>query len=139
MIRRPPRSTLFPYTTLFRSVARTREAGMSGAATLISIPTPALEAKGLVRRFGALLATDHVSLSLAPGEIHALIGPNGAGKSTLIHLLSGTLAADAGTLVLAGRDVSALNAHQRVAAGPSPSFPITHTLNPAREPGHLVP
>src|SRR5260370_41242706 len=109
MIRRPPRSTLFPYTTLFRSVARTREAGMSGAATLISIPTPALEAKGLVRRFGALLATDHVSLSLAPGEIHALIGPNGAGKSTLIHLLSGTLAADAGTLVLAGRDVSALN------------------------------
>ena len=85
-----------------------------------------LEAKGLVRRFGALLATDHVSLSLAPGEIHALIGPNGAGKSTLIHLLSGTLAADAGTLALAGRDVSALNAHQRVAAGLSRSFQITN-------------
>ena len=99
---------------------------MSGAATPISIPTPALEAKGLVRRFGALLATDHVSLSLAPGEIHALIGPNGAGKSTLIHLLSGTLAADAGTLALAGRDVSALNAHQRVAAGLSRSFQITN-------------
>src|SRR5260370_41931658 len=105
MIRRPPRSTLFPYTTLFRS---------------------ALEAKGLVRRFGALLATDHVSLSLAPGEIHALIGPNGAGKSTLIHLLSGTLAADAGTLVLAGRDVSALNPHPRAAAGPAPALPLNH-------------
>src|SRR5258708_17367728 len=188
MIRRPPRSTLFPYTTLFRSlgrrgrrrrhadaggsaahvdrvlapaagpaaavrgvrcaarpdgpVARTREAGMSGAATLISIPTPALEAKGLVRRFGALLATDHVSLSLAPCEIHALIGPNGAGKSTLIHLLSGTLAADAGTLVLAGRDVSALNPHQRVAAGPFRSFPRTNIFKQASvagKPGPALP
>ena len=58
--------------------------------------THALQARGLVRRFGALVATDNVSLSLEPGEIHALIGPNGAGKSTLIHLLSGTLSADAG-------------------------------------------
>jgi len=119
-------------------VARTREAGMSGAANPISIPTPALEAKGLVRRFGALLATDHVSLSLAPGEIHALIGPNGAGKSTLIHLLSGTLAADAGTLVLAGRDVNALNAHQRVAAGLSRSFQITNIFKQSSVLDNLV-
>jgi len=111
---------------------------MSGAATLISIPTPALEAKGLVRRFGALLATDHVSLSLAPGEIHALIGPNGAGKSTLIHLLSGTLAADAGTLVLAGRDVSALNAHQRVAAGLARAFQITNIFKQSSVLDNLV-
>ncbi|GAB1577478.1 ABC transporter ATP-binding protein [Bordetella petrii] len=87
---------------------------------------PALQASGLVRRFGALLATDHVSLTLAPGEIHALIGPNGAGKSTLIHLLSGTLAADAGRLDLAGADITRLNAHQRVAAGLSRSYQVTN-------------
>lgn len=87
---------------------------------------PVLEATGLVRRFGALLATDHVSLTLLPGEIHALIGPNGAGKSTLIHLLSGTLPADEGRLVLAGVDVTRQNAHQRVAAGLSRSYQITN-------------
>ena len=83
------------------------------AMNAVNSAVPALEARGLVRRFGALVATDQVSLSLAPGEIHALIGPNGAGKSTLIHLLSGTLAADAGTLLLGGRDVTGMNAHQR--------------------------
>jgi len=87
---------------------------------------PALQATGLVRRFGALVATDHVSLTLAPGEIHALIGPNGAGKSTLIHLLSGTLPADEGRLTLGGADISRLNAHQRVAAGLSRSYQITN-------------
>lgn len=89
-------------------------------------PSVTLQATGLVRRFGALLATDHVSLSLVPGEIHALIGPNGAGKSTLIHLLSGTLSADEGTLVIDGTDVTRLNAHQRVAAGLSRSYQITN-------------
>ncbi|OZI77443.1 ABC transporter ATP-binding protein [Bordetella genomosp. 12] len=88
--------------------------------------TAALRATGLVRRFGALLATDNVSLELAPGEIHALIGPNGAGKSTLIHLLSGTLAADAGRLTVGEKDVTALSAHERVASGLSRSYQITN-------------
>lgn len=88
--------------------------------------TPVLRATGLVRRFGALLATDQVSLTLNPGEIHALIGPNGAGKSTLIHLLSGTLAADAGTLHVGDTDVSRMSAHERVANGLSRSYQITN-------------
>ena len=98
----------------------------------------ALQARGLVRRFGALVATDNVSLSLEPGEIHALIGPNGAGKSTLIHLLSGTLAADSGTLEVDGRDVTAMNAHQRVAAGMSRSYQITNIFKQSSVLDNLV-
>ena len=80
----------------------------------------------LVKRFGALVATDHVCLELRSGEIHALIGPNGAGKSTLIHLLSGTMQSDGGSIQLNGRDISAMSAHQRVAAGLSRSYQITN-------------
>ena len=47
------------------------------------------QVEGLVKRFGALLATDHVTLNVEAGEIHALIGPNGAGKSTFFNMVSG--------------------------------------------------
>ncbi|MBZ1350394.1 ABC transporter ATP-binding protein [Alcaligenaceae bacterium LF4-65] len=88
--------------------------------------TVALHAHQLTKRYGALVACDQVSLTVLPGEIHALIGPNGAGKSTLIHLLSGTIAADAGNLQLGDRDVTRLSPHARVAAGLSRSYQITN-------------
>jgi len=47
-----------------------------------------LKVEALVKRYGGLTATDHFSITIAPGEIHAIIGPNGAGKSTLIGQLS---------------------------------------------------
>jgi branched-chain amino acid transport system ATP-binding protein len=87
---------------------------------------PVLVVDQLVKRFGALVATDHVSLEIRAGEIHALIGPNGAGKSTLIHLLSGTMQNDGGTVHLNGLAVTHLSAHQRVAAGLSRSYQITN-------------
>lgn len=90
--------------------------------------SPVLECHNLVKRFGGLAATDNVSMTLQHGEIHGLIGPNGAGKSTLIHLLSGTLKADSGTLLLNGMDISRLPAYRRVAAGLSRSFQITNTF-----------
>ena len=82
-------------------------------------------AQGLVKRFGGLLATDHVELAVEAGEIHALIGPNGAGKSTLVNLISGLLPADAGRVVLDGVDLSALSPHQRVRHGLARCFQIT--------------
>ena len=89
---------------------------------------PILVVDQLVKRFGALVATDRVCLEIKAGEIHALIGPNGAGKSTLIHLLSGTMPNDGGTIHLNGQDVTHASAHQRVAAGLSRSYQITNVF-----------
>ena len=83
------------------------------------------QVQGLVKRFGGLLATDHVSLSVEPGEIHALIGPNGAGKTTLVNQISGLLAPDAGRIVLDGQDLTHLPMHRRVALGLSRCFQVT--------------
>ena len=82
-------------------------------------------AKNLVKNFGALVATDHVSFEVEHGQLHALIGPNGAGKSTLVNLISGLLPADSGTLELDGVDLTRIGAHKRVAAGLSRCFQIT--------------
>ena len=82
-------------------------------------------AEGLVKRFGGLLATDHVDLSVEAGEIHALIGPNGAGKSTLVNLISGLLPADAGRIMLDGTDLTLLAPHQRSRHGLARCFQIT--------------
>ena len=82
-------------------------------------------AEGLVKRFGGLLATDHVDLAVEAGEIHALIGPNGAGKSTLVNLISGLLPADAGRIVLDGVELTALAPHARTCAGLARCFQIT--------------
>ena len=83
------------------------------------------QVQGLVKRFGGLLATDHVDLSVERGEVHALIGPNGAGKTTLVNQISGLLKPDAGRIVLNGRDLTPLPAHRRVAAGLSRCFQVT--------------
>ena len=79
-----------------------------------------LQTKALVKRYGGLLATDHVSLSLAPGELHAIIGPNGAGKTTLIGQLGGELRPDSGDVFLQGECVTALPAAERAEAGGAP-------------------
>jgi len=84
--------------------------------------------EGLVKRFGGLLATDHVNLTVERGEVHALIGPNGAGKTTLVNLITGLLEADAGRLMLDGQDITAYKDHQRVAAGMSRCFQVTRVF-----------
>ena len=83
-----------------------------------------LQTHGLVRRFGGIVATDHVSLALQRGARHALIGPNGAGKTTLINQLTGVLAPSAGRVELAGRDITGLAPHRRVGLGLVRTFQI---------------
>ena len=83
-----------------------------------------LSCEGLVKRFGGITATDHVSLQLPRGARHALIGPNGAGKTTLINLLTGVLEPTAGSIRLLGEDISRLAPHQRVRRGLVRTFQI---------------
>lgn len=91
---------------------------------------PVLAVRDLVKRFGALKATDGVSLDLRPGEIHALIGPNGAGKSTLIHQIAGSIRPDSGSISFLGREVGALGVAERARLGLGRSFQIS-SLTPA--------
>ncbi|MEP7063588.1 MAG: ABC transporter ATP-binding protein [Betaproteobacteria bacterium] len=78
---------------------------------------PLLRATGIVRRFGGLTAVDGVSIDLVRGSVHAVIGTNGAGKSTLINVLSGEQPADAGSVELAGVDVTRWSQPRRARAG----------------------
>jgi branched-chain amino acid transport system ATP-binding protein len=89
---------------------------------------PALALTALRKSFGGLRVTDDVTLSIMPGELHAVIGPNGAGKTTLINEVSGLLTPDAGSVVFAGRDVTGLPAHARARLGLARSFQITSVL-----------
>ncbi len=86
---------------------------------------PVVELRGLCLRFGAVDAAKGVTLDLRPGEIHALIGPNGAGKSTLIGLTAGNLRPDAGTVHLAGEDVTRLDAVSRARKGLGRTFQVS--------------
>src|SRR2546426_2979037 len=71
----------------------------------MSSPVPILEARGLVKKYGQVVALDGTDLELYPGEILAIIGDNGAGKSTLIKALSGALQPDEGEMHLDGEPV----------------------------------
>ena len=86
---------------------------------------PLLQTESLAKRFGGIVATDDATISIAPGELHAIIGPNGAGKTTLVSQLSDQLAPDAGRSRFAGLDISALPMHKRSRLGLAGSFQIT--------------
>ncbi|MGQ2910014.1 MAG: ABC transporter ATP-binding protein [Aliihoeflea sp.] len=84
-----------------------------------------LSIRNLYKSFGALKATENVSIDLYQGEIHALIGPNGAGKSTLIHQIAGTLKADSGEIVFLGDRLNDLSVAERARRGLGRSFQVS--------------
>jgi branched-chain amino acid transport system ATP-binding protein len=89
---------------------------------------PILSLENLRKSYGALVVTDDVSLSVEPGELHAIIGPNGAGKTTLIDQISGLVPSGSGRILFDGDDVTRLAMHQRVRRGLARSFQITSIL-----------
>ncbi len=90
--------------------------------------TPSLRLRGLVKRFGGLLVTDHVDLEISQGEIHAVIGPNGAGKTTLINQIVGEIASDEGSVELLGEDVTLWSVAHRARAGLGRSYQINSVI-----------
>ena len=86
---------------------------------------PLLQIRNLKKSFGALKATNDVSIDLRPGEVHALIGPNGAGKSTLMHLISGFLKPDAGEILFDGQDITGIDMSGRARLGLGRTFQIS--------------
>ncbi len=90
--------------------------------------TPMIQLEGLTKQFGALLATDAVSLTFLKNQTHAIIGPNGAGKSTLINLITGDLKPDAGRILLAREDITSLDVPSRCLKGLARSFQITELI-----------
>ena len=78
---------------------------------------PALELRGIDKRFGAVHANRGVSLVVARGSVHGLIGENGAGKSTLMNIVYGFHRADAGQILVHGRPVEISQPRDSIAAG----------------------
>jgi branched-chain amino acid transport system ATP-binding protein len=88
-----------------------------------------LKVDGITKRYGGILASDGIVLSVSDGELHAVIGPNGAGKTTLIGQLTGEVVPNSGTISFAGRDVTPLPVHERSMMGLARSFQITSLFN----------
>src|SRR3712207_205702 len=109
MIRRPPRSTLFPYTTLFRSV---------------------VEADGVSKSFGGRAVVQDLSLRVLRGDRLGIVGPNGAGKTTLLNMLIGQLAPDGGRVRL-GSNLQMVTLDQR-RESLDPNATVAETLTGGR-------
>lgn len=80
-------------------------------------PVPAIEFRGITKRFGNFTANDHINLKIYPGEVHALLGENGAGKTTLMNILYGMYRPDEGQILKNGEPLSIHSPQDAIRAG----------------------
>ncbi|MEP3302656.1 MAG: ATP-binding cassette domain-containing protein, partial [Roseibium sp.] len=83
-----------------------------------------LELNGVSKKYGAITVADDLTYKLAQGEALGVIGPNGAGKTSMFNLITGTIRADRGRVVLNGQDVTRHSAAKRCRAGVARSFQV---------------
>lgn len=81
-----------------------------------------LEAKGITKRFGGLVAVDHISFEVGEGEIVSIIGPNGAGKTTVFNMITGVYRIDDGEIVFNNQVISKLKPREIVQCGIARTF-----------------
>jgi branched-chain amino acid transport system ATP-binding protein len=87
-----------------------------------------LVVENVSKHFGSLVAVNHVSMAVEPGELRAVIGPNGAGKTTFFNLISGFLTLTSGRILFEGKDISRLLPARRVWRGIARTFQITEVF-----------
>jgi branched-chain amino acid transport system permease protein len=107
----PPRADIIPAWLRERVAPDGRRSGQ-----------PILEARGVTRSFGGLVAVNSVNLTIPEGAIIGLIGPNGAGKTTLFNVVTGLLRPDGGQILLAGQSIVGLRPNAIVARGIARTF-----------------
>ncbi|AKG91262.1 ABC-type branched-chain amino acid transport [Geoglobus ahangari] len=90
-----------------------------------------LKLEGVTKRFGGLVAVDHVDLEVHEGEAIGIVGPNGSGKTTLYNLISGVYIPDEGRIIFDGKDITTLPAHARTPLGLARTFQIPRPFGSA--------
>jgi branched-chain amino acid transport system permease protein len=90
---------------------------------------PLLKVDGLVKRFGGLVAADHIELVVNPGEVVSVIGPNGSGKTTLFNMLTGLIKPDSGAAMYHGVDITRLPPHRIAKLGITRTFQNLRLFN----------
>ncbi len=96
--------------------------GLAEAVAAVTAGPALLEARGITKRFGGLVAVDNVDLTVGERQIVGLIGPNGSGKSTMVNLVTGELGVDRGRILLRGQDITNRKPYRRARLGVARSF-----------------